>query len=164
MAADLLNAAIKEHQIPRWPYEASFDRIVVFSVPEDKASRDTYVPDGVIVKPETVKDREENETPRGIIVSAGLGARDVLLSHGMGLGHMVWVARLSPWRHVVERRADGSEVTFLFLRAGDIVGSETLQDFIKRGLVKVTTAADGRHVFEYEDGAAPRFDPPDFVA
>lgn len=164
MATSLLSAAIKEHKIPKWPYEAAFDRMIVFSIPEDKASRDTYAPDGVIVKPETIKDREENETPRGVIVSAGLGARDVLRSHGMGLGHMVWVARLSPWRHVVERSADGGEVTFLFLRVGDIVGSENVQDFMKRGLAKVTVGSDGRHVLDLDGEASPRFDPPDYVA
>jgi len=163
MANPLLDAAIKEFKIPKWPYEAAYDRIVVFSIPEDKAARETFVAGGTIVKPETVRDREENETPRGVIVSAGLGARDVLRSHGMGLGHVVWVARLSPWRHVVERTADG-EVTFLFLRAGDIVGSETLQKFVKAGKAKVTTDAEGRHVYEYEGDTAPRFDPPDYVA
>lgn len=165
MSNPLLEAAITEYQIPAWPYEASYDRIVVYSLPEKKAQRETYVEGGAIVMPETVQAREKSQTPRGIIVSAGLGARDVLKSHGMGLGHVVWVARLSPWRHEVERTKDGT-IEFLFLRAGDVVGSETLQQWIADGKVSVTyDEADGRHAYRYEDGTiAPRFDPPDFVA
>lgn len=161
----LLDQAIREHKIPRWPYRSAFDRIVVFSLPEDKASRETYVPGGKIVKAETTKSREQNETPRGIIVSAGLQAMDELSSHGMGLGHMVWVARLSPWRHVVDRDSDGRDIEFLFLRAGDVVGSETLEKWIADGDVKIACDDEGRHHYDFADaGMVPRFDPPSFIA
>lgn len=122
----LLSEAVEKHRIPPWPYEAVYDRVVVFSVPEDAASRETYAQGGVIVKPESRQKHDQSVTPRGIIVSAGLGALDVLRSHGMDVGHMVWVARLSPWRHEVDRDADGKVIEFLFLRVADIVGSETL--------------------------------------
>lgn len=159
----MLDAAIREHRIPPCPYEAVYDRIVVFSVPEDKASRDTFTAGGLIAKPTATKDKEEAESPRGILVSAGLGARDVLISHGIGLGHMLWVARLAPWRHVVDRTEKGA-VEFLFMRVGDIVGSETLLGFIKSGAVTVETGADGQHTYRYVDGSlGPRFDPPSYI-
>lgn len=165
MKQTLLDAMIKEHGIPKCPFEASLDRIVVYSVPEDKASRDTYVPGGLLVKPESKKAQEENETPRGIIVSAGLLAQDYLRGHGMGLGHMVWVARLSPWRYEFDRTSDGKVIEMLFLRAGDIVGSETLLGQVRAGKVTVELQPDGRHWYKYNDDAArPRFDPPSYVA
>jgi hypothetical protein len=161
---DLLAKAIEQYKIPAWPYEAAYDRIVVFSLPEDNAARDTYAKDGVIVKPESVRTYEQNQTPRGVIVSAGLGARDVLASHGIGLGHVVWVARLSPWRHEIDRDANGRMIEFLFLRVGDVVGSETLQGFIKEGAASVVRE-EGEHRVKFGDAAAePRFDPPSYVA
>lgn len=163
MASSLLDRAIKEHKIPAWPYEPSFDRVVVYSIPEDKAARRTYAAGGLIVKPETKQAAEEAETPRGILCAAGLGARDVLRSHGLGLGHMIWVARLSPWRHEVERTADGA-VAFLFMRVGDIVGSETLQGYIKDGGAAVSIGPDGSHRYKFhKEAARPRFDPPSYV-
>lgn len=161
----LLESALKKYKIPTCPYEAFSDRIVVFSVPEDKATRRTYVPGGVIQKLDTKTDLEENESPRGIIVSAGLGARDVLRSHGIGLGHMVWVARFSPWRHEVDRDKEGQPIEFLFLRVGDIVGSETLLKHLADGKSRIELKADGHHYVAYgSDDVVPRFDPPSYVA
>lgn len=169
MANPLLDAAIKEHSIPKWPYEAAYDRIIVYSLPEAKAARETYVPNGKILMTAQAKSYEENVTPRGVIVSAGLGARDVLKSHAIGLGHVVWVARLSPWRHQVDRTSDGHDIEFLFLRVGDVVGSETLLRQINRGLVTVDCDAQGAHHYvplggDGDDEAVPRFDPPSYVA
>lgn len=157
--------AIKDHSIPKWPYEAAYDRIIVFSLPEAKAQRSTYIEGGMIEMTETRKAYEENVSPRGVIVSAGLGARDVLKSHGIGLGHVVWVARLSPWRHEVDRTAEGKDISFLFLRVGDVVGSETLMRQINKGLVTVECDDQGNHHYVIMGGdAVPRFDPPSYVA
>jgi hypothetical protein len=161
----LLDDAIAKHKIPKWPYEAGFDRIIVFQVPEDKASRESYTPGGLIVKTEAHTAAEEAETPRGIVVSAGLAAQDVMRSHGIGLGHMLWVARHSPWRHEVDRDSDGKVIQFLFLRVGDIVGSENLKAMIAAGDVLVEVQPDGKHVYHFKNEAArPRFDPPSYVA
>lgn len=164
MSNPLLEEAIEKFRIPPWPYEAAYDRIIVFSVPEDKASRDTYTAGGTIVMPVARKDKEENESPRGVIVSAGLGARDVLRSHAMGLGHVVWVARLAPWRHEVDRDKDGRTIEFLFMRVGDIVGSETLKDNLRAGSVTLDLGPDGMHRHVCFGTAVPRFDPPSYIA
>lgn len=165
LAESLLDEAVRVHKIPTWPYEASYDRIVVYSVPEEKASRETFSPGSTLIRPAQSQKREALETPRGVIVSAGLGARDVLRSHGIGLGHMVWVARLSPWRHEVDRDADGKTIEFLFLRVGDIVGSETLLRLLKEGRVLVAIDNEtGVHRYHFHDGGdMPRFDPPSYV-
>lgn len=162
MSDSLLAQAVEVYSIPPWPYEAVFDRVIVFSVPERKAERGTYVEGGLIHKPVQRQDKEERESPRGVIVSAGLGARDVLRSHGMGLGHVVWIARLAPWRHEVDRDANGKPVEFLFLRVGDIVGSETLLRNFREGRASVDLNADGTHKYVVMGSAVPRFDPPSF--
>lgn len=160
-----LDQAIEKYSIPSWPYEAAYDRVIVFSVPEDKAARETYVEGGLIAKPIARTKKEEGESPRGVLVAAGLGARDVLRSHGMDLGHVVWVARLAPWRHEVDRDKNGRPIEFLFLRVGDIVGSETLQQYVRQGRVAVELGSDGAHRYRYDDaGVIPRFDPPSYVA
>ena len=164
MSNPLLEEAIEQFHIPPWPYEAVFDRVIVFSVPERKATRNTYAEDGAILMPTSRKDKEENESPRAVLVSAGLGARDVLRSHGMGLGHVVWIARLSPWRHEVDRDKGGKPIQFMFLRVGDIVGSETLLDALRSGSATVDLAEDGAHRYRLHGAAVPRFDPPSYVA
>lgn len=165
MGNPLLEEAIKRYGIPRCPYEPAFDRVVVYSVPEERAERDTFIEGGKLFKPETRKDYERNSTPRGVLVAAGLGARDVLRSHGMGLGHVVWVARFSPWRHVVDVNDKAREEEFLFLRVGDIVGSETLAGWATSGQVKIQVQPDGTHHYVTEfDQLLPRFDPPSYVA
>lgn len=164
MSNPLLEEMIERYHIPTWPYEATFDRIVVFSIPERKATRETYVEGGLIAKPSSRTEKEEAESPRAVIVSAGLGARDVLRSHGMGLGHVVWVARLSPWRHEVDRDKDGKPIQFMFLRVGDIVGSETLQDAMRTSTATIDLAPDGTHKYVLHGSAIPRFDPPSYVA
>lgn len=165
MDRSLLDAAIEEYGIPPWPYEAAFDRVIVYSLPEAKATRDTFIEGGIIYKVEAKKEDDKRQSPRAVLVSAGLGAMDVLRSHFMGLGHVLWVARLSPWRHEVEMGKDGKPVSFMFLRVGDIVGSETLQAWIRAGRVRVTVDQQGVHHYEAEDGAlVPRFDPPSYVA
>src|SRR3990167_5395868 len=145
----LLEKRIEEFQLPRCPYQPAFDRIAVVVVPEDKAARDSFIKGGVIVKPKQTKDWETNTSARGVLVAAGLGALDVLRSHGMEVGHVVWVARLSPWRHVIERsEKTGGDVEMLFMRVGDIVGSEDTLKTVQAGELKITRNGKGQHVYE----------------
>ncbi len=155
----LLSDRIKKHKIPACPYEPTFDRIVVYSLPEEAADRETFAKGGLIVKAEITKKRQKNSTARGILIAAGLTAMDQLRGHGIELGHYVWVARLSPWAHTVDITEDG-EVQMLFLRAGNVVGSEDLLAQRKAGGVTVSRdKSDGRHQFTFDGVIAPRFDP-----
>ena len=158
----LLQKRIEEFKLPECPYEPAFDRVVVCILPEKKASRDTYVDGGLIQKPQAIKTREENESPRGVLIAAGLGAMDELRGFGIDLGHLVWIARFSPWRHVVDRKAEG-DIELMFLRAGDIVGSEDVRGLVREGKLKVKVGDDGRHQYTMHDSAIPRFDPKTFV-
>lgn len=159
----LLERRIEEWNLPRSPYQPAFDRIVVVPVPEDKSVRETFLKAGTIIMPGRKREVEANETARGVVVAAGLGALDVLRSHGMDVGHLVWVARLSPWRHVVERNEKtGGDIEMLFMRVGDIVGSEDTLEAVTAGAFNIIyDTKQEKHVY---DGAGPRVDPPDYVA
>lgn len=158
----LLDDRIKEYGLPPCPYQPAFDRFVLYTIPEKKASRETFADGGLIVKPESVASREKKESPRGIIMAAGLIAMDQLRGHGIGLGSLVWVARFSPWRHVVER-TDRGDIEMMFLRVPDVVGSEDTLGELQSGKLSIVLGDDGKHRYQYADGAMlPRFDPPDF--
>lgn len=145
----------------RWQYgipdeafyvQPVFDRIFVWQVPEDEG--DTFAGTS-IVKPDSVKSREEGETPRGILIGAGLGALDSLRSNGIDLGHMVHFVRLSPWRRELAP-VEGLTMNFVVLRAGDLVDSEDLAAAMRAGKVEVVAEAnkDGfmLHALRGEDG------------
>lgn len=159
----LLEKRLKDYGISPCPYQPAFDRIVVYKLADEMSARDTYSKDGVIVKPDAVKARDKETAPRGVLIAAGVGAMDYLRSNAIELGHVVWVVRLSPWQHTVERDAEGREVGLMFLRAGDIVGSEDVLDMIRKKKVRVKVGDDGQHQYSVDDELIPRFDPPDFI-
>ncbi len=71
-----------EPEVAFWPL---FDRVIV--VPDDVP--ETAGPDSAIIAPET--SQEPSQT--GVIIDAGLGARDTMRSHGVRLGDRVMWAR-----------------------------------------------------------------------
>ena len=159
MAKSLLDKRIAEFEIPMWPGEATFARILVYRIPDKAAARDTFVEDGKILMPETVRSNEEFRSPRGIIVSAGLQAMDILRGNGMQLGEMIWMSSHTPWRFKVDTRKDGTDVEFFFMQAGDVTLSEDLLTARQAGKVRVELR-DGKHQLVVADDKVPRFDPP----
>lgn len=157
----LLDDRIKEFNLPPCPYQPAFDRFVLVTIPEPQAARDTFVEGGLLVTPESVRDRQKKASPRGVIVAAGLTAMDQLRGHGIGLGSIVWVARFSPWRHEVEKTKDGFSIEMMFLRASDVVGCEDTLKQLHDGELKIVYGEDGKHRYEASAGAIPRFDPPE---
>ena len=101
--------------------------------------------------PDTARQRNEESTPRGVIVSAGLRARDNLASNGMDIGHVVNFIRLSPFR-LPYLSISGVEMCLLVMRDGDIVSSEDVPAMKLRGELKVVTKVDekGREFFSYD--------------
>ncbi len=156
---DLLSQRLKTIGVPPCPYQPAFDRICVYQYPEEMARRETFAEGGVVLKPENVRARDEKVSPRGLLVAAGIEAMDYLRSNCIALGHIVWTARFSPWAHVIERRETG-DVTMMFMRAGDIVGSEDVLRLIREGKVAIEVGPDGKHVYKVLDEAVPRFDLP----
>ena len=132
--SELLQKRIEEFDIPPWPGQALFERVVVFYVSDASASSETFIPDGKIVKVASTRDRDESRSPRGVIVSAGLRALEILSDHGMEVGELVWLAPHLPYRFEVGRTKEGLPIEFMFCNVGDIVLSEDLLDRIGKGV------------------------------
>jgi hypothetical protein len=113
--------------------QAAFDRVLVWQIP---VYRDGFAEGGKIFIPQTAQDRAQQEAPRGILVSAGLAARDQLESHGILLGDVVTLLRLAPFRLPCEM-VGGRRLYLLVLSAGDIVGSEDTATRLRNGLLMV---------------------------
>jgi hypothetical protein len=104
--------------------------------------------------PESVKQREKNRAPNGIIVSAGLKALDQLRSHGIDLGHRVLFAHTAPY-HIRYDTVLGVEQHLIILLAGDIIGSEDLASNLKKREVRYfarRTETSVEHTFIDENG------------
>ena len=99
---------------------AVFDRIYVFQVPD---AVERSLASGLIVMTDVKKAIELQSTPRGVIVSAGLSALDVMWSHGIELGSVVRLQRLAPF-HMRYDVIDMKEQYLLVMRIGDITGCE----------------------------------------
>jgi co-chaperonin GroES (HSP10) len=99
-------------------YPAMYDRILVQQIALHGES-DTKG-SGLIVMPETTKQREKDAACLGIIVGAGLQAMDELRSNGSDLGHIVAFVQWAVYRLPVFTIA-GRDFHLLVLKAGDIV-------------------------------------------
>lgn len=97
----------------------------------------------------------ENESPRGILCAAGLGALDTLSSHGIMLGDIVFMIRNAPWAIQVD--VIGADRLYMHvLRDSDFIGGEDLKQRIRSGelIAKSKVNADGQriHYYETKDG------------
>lgn len=147
-----------EHGIPNgaFKHQAAYDRVLVQQVIGEQEAKGTYG-GGLIQMTDRAKQREKESYPRGVIVSAGLQALDVLRSNGMDLGHVITFVRLAPWRMRVETVA-GIEYHLMVLRVGDIIASEDTASELRSGerllLTNVTTDGVVEHSYENQDGLA----------
>lgn len=159
----LLDERRLEYGIPDEAFnqEAVFDRVFLWQIPRVFSQT---AENSSIILPETARQRREESTPRGIILTAGLKALDNLRSNGMDLGHVVSFIRLSPWRLPV-LEISGIEFTVMVLRDGDIIASEELVQLRRRGAVVTAVGGKaGEAVYHYlasgpVPSAAPSFRP-----
>lgn len=128
--------------------QAVFDRVLVWQVPESWYGGETYQGTN-LVKAVSTKRRHDQDTPRGIIISAGLNALDVLRSQGMDVGHVVHFCVNSLYRRPLD---DHDEKHLALLRVGDIVDSEDLADALDKGECRIIIE-NGEHRIVGSDGA-----------
>jgi hypothetical protein len=114
--------------------QAVFDRVLVWQLPDSWYGSEKFE-GSVLYTPEATQERQRQDTPRGIIVSAGLNAMDVLRSHGIpGPGAIVTFCVNSYYRLPL----DGIRKHHLgLLRVGDIVASQDLAELLDAGACKV---------------------------
>lgn len=113
--------------------QAVFDRVLLWQWPEPWYGG-TKFHGTDIDKPESTLARQGYDTPRGIIVSAGLNALDVLRSQGMDVGHVVHFCVNSLHRRPLD---DHDSKHLALLRVGDIIDSEDLADAIDKSLCSI---------------------------
>ena len=145
MMPKLLVERIRELKIPPAPGQACFDRILVYQIPDEASSRTTFSKDGSIIMPDSTREVKKVRSPRGIIVSAGLRALDIMADHGMELGEMVWFSPHVPTRFEVEN-SEGKQVLFFFMTIGDVIVSEDIPQKLVDGKIGLGRK-NGKHVF-----------------
>lgn len=153
----LLEERRLSHVIPDGAFKeaATFDRIFIYQIgrKDTKAGEtDEMYGDTGIYMPAQVRDYKKQETPRGIIISAGLDALEHLHSNGMDLGHIVGFIRNAPWAKEVEF-FEGTAIQMYIMRSGDITGSEDLQANLRAGKVRyIWDANTNEYLFVDETG------------
>jgi hypothetical protein len=147
-----LDARRLKYGVPNGAFKIApiYDTVYVFQLPT--ADGTTFQEGGAIEMPQAAMQQIVNESPRGLLVAAGLRALDELRSNGVDVGHIVQLHRLSPYRLYVDTIA-GYRFTLVMLRAGDIRGSEDLQAALAAGECKVVFDEKiAQHVFVDKKG------------
>ena len=114
--------------------EFLFDRIGVYQ-PDDGIR--TIGTTGLVM-PESVADKNRRTAPKGLLIGAGLQARDVLASNGVQLGHMVRFIRMAPFE-VEGCTVAGIEFRIIVLKVGDLISSIDLRRDLLEGTQGFTT-------------------------
>jgi hypothetical protein len=142
----LLEAQRLKYGIPDgfFKSQALFDRIFVF--PIDLVDDDHMTNGSLIIRPQVRRLKDMHEGNRGVLISAGLTAADRLMSHGIGLGHIVTTNKNVPFARRCDRLEDGTDMFFLVMREADLAGSETLAEQLRDGTKKVVDiGGDGQY-------------------
>ena len=159
----LLRERIKEFSIPDAPGQINFDQVMIYQIPDDEMGGDKFGKDSRLYKPETVADSDRRRCPRGVIVSAGLGAMGTLRDHGMQLGEMVLYSPFAPHRFETMRK-DGKSVEFSFMTVADIQVSEDIPGRLVSGeLTMVYEKGDFLFVWKGDKTRNGRRDPKQYA-
>lgn len=113
--------------------QPAFDRVLLRQIPFDEG--ETYGK-STIFKTQHTMNRQTNEAPRGVIISAGLEAMDYLHGHGMAVGHTVRFIKQLAWQMPIDT-VNNKELYVTPLIVGDIVASEDLADALASGECKL---------------------------
>lgn len=156
LMSKMLKARCEHFKAPLPPFHPVFDRIFVYPL-KDKEQPEKS-PGGIYLAPRT---RERVGAGRGLLMAAGPKAVEQLYGHGIGVGHIVIVARLSMWER--SYFADKVEHTVLVLRASEVVASEDLMTAYEKGdLWMEMQPATGEVTWaDRESGSRVRSDPED---
>lgn len=109
-----------------------YDRVFIYQLPffrgdmygDAKDPKDPNKP--LIVLTDDGKDIDKNTTPRGLLIAAGLTARDRLYAHGIEIGHIVNFVKYTQWRMRVGL-VEGQEEHIIPMLDRDIIASEDLR-------------------------------------
>lgn len=114
--------------------QAMFERVFLWQLP--LIAGDFVGSESSIILTDAAKIKEKNGAPRGIIISAGLKALDILDSHGGAVGQIVTFIHTAPYHFRYDRIA-GHDQLLIVINVGDICGSEDLATEIREGRAHV---------------------------
>ena len=146
-----LEVNMKQYDIEMPPFYPVYDRVLIYPV-EVAAGQPDTTKAGLVI-PEYSKKRANAQT--GVLIAAGVKAREQLYSHGIELGDVVVMARFSHW----ERNyfgASGNPHRVYILQAGEIVGSVGLKHRLDRNEIWMEMDRSGKVLFHERE----RNDPP----
>lgn len=108
-----LEARRVELDIPELPYLPMGKNVLIFRLPEEEKTA------GGLFIPETVREARE----RGVLIGAGLAAREIMRDHLIELGDIVWFGRFAGRESEVARAAEGKGAYVLQVKIEDVLGS-----------------------------------------
>jgi co-chaperonin GroES (HSP10) len=111
--------------------QPAFDRVYVVQI---STHEDEKI--GNIIMPQMAQDREKGESPRGILIAAGLRAMDHLRSNGIQLGDIVRFIDMAPFRFIADT-VEGHEINVMILNDGDILDSLDTKRRVKEGKMRI---------------------------
>ena len=123
---ELLRERCSEFGIEPPTYAMMDNNVCVWRLPPLKLSA------GGIVIPED----SQNPHVKGVIVSMGPRARDVLYSNGIEEGHIVVFARFSGWEFKDRTTTKSLNQEFLVIKDRDVIGSDDLRVSLATGKAK----------------------------
>ena len=134
---------MKEFGIPEVPYWPLSKTCLVFRLPSE-----TRTAGGLFIAEEHAEPK-----PYGVLVAAGLAARDILEDNLIHIGDVVWFGRFAGWEKEIKRDPEGKGKQILQLKVEDILGSVDAVERVKEyDIVRVET--DEGMQFQYERKAS----------
>lgn len=122
----LLDRRIKEHDISMPHFQMVYDNVAIHRINRDTVNKTA----GGLYTPSVA---QEN---RGVLLSAGLKALDILFAAGIEIGHIVhWGQWVGTEKQLRDSGAYKGEV--LILKAHDITASEDLLSDINEGRIAI---------------------------
>lgn len=147
---ELVDKRRLEYGIPDGAFESQplYERIFVYQI--DRVTGDTFE-NSKLVRPDITKARDREEAPLGVLISAGLGALDIMASHGLQLGDVVNFLKLTPLRIQCDT-VDGQPRYVLVLKVGDLAAGKDLRTKLRSGELQVkqhVTHESGQAVYTH---------------
>lgn len=146
-----LEAAMALYKMEMPPFYPVFDRALVY--PVEIAADQSDTTSGGLVIPELAKKRANAQL--GVLIAAGIKAREELYSHGIELGDIVVMARFSHWERNYFSATNQPHRVYI-LQAGEIVASVGLKRRMDKGDIWMEMDRAGKVMFHDRE----RNDPP----
>jgi hypothetical protein len=151
----LLEARRLEYGITNGAFDAHamFERVIIFQL-LPKSWKGGKIAGGRIWAPTKVLKGAVTTAARGIIVSAGLRALDVLRSNGSDLGHIVHFIKVAPYSTESDC-IDGKWHYVLQMNVGDIVADEDIGEAMVRGEVTIVKNGSEHEIMGHGKALTP---------